>query len=94
MKLMGGLVTRKTLNQSIFNENGQIDQQTNGRVVSGMWLKVKEYGKILVQPLTLLCLQFLDKDSNGRTIDCHWYYCFVIVIGLSGVCLLKHEWLT
>ena len=29
-------------------------------------------GKISAQPHTTLCIQFLDRENNEKTIHCHW----------------------
>ena len=35
-------------------------------------------GKISVQPHTTLFMQFLDRENNDKTIDCHWENRFVV----------------
>ena len=29
-------------------------------------------GKISTQPHPTLCIQFLDRENNDKTINCHW----------------------
>ena len=35
-------------------------------------------GKISAQPHTTLCIQFLDRENNEKTIHCHWENRFVL----------------
>ena len=41
-------------------------------------LSDKGFGKISVQPHTTLCIQFLDRENNEKTIHCHWENRFVL----------------
>ena len=39
---------------------------------------VRLESKISAQPRTTLCIQFLDRENNEKTIHCHWENRFVL----------------